>query len=81
MIHEVISGFLGGFAILNGAAAFVLYRQYLALAEEAVSFAAVVVDAVAEQEDGSLVVDPALVVGESMDHLSRMTGMIRWIRG
>lgn len=57
-----------------------MFRQYLALAEASLEFAAVVVESIREQEDGSIIVDPMNLAGVSMDHLSQISGLIRWIK-
>ncbi|MFH0968575.1 MAG: hypothetical protein V1862_12915 [Methanobacteriota archaeon] len=81
MIAELMSGIGWGIAILNGVAAYLLYRQYISLAEVSLEFAAVVVESIREQGDGSIDVDPVVLAGLSMDHLSRLGGLVKWIRG
>ena len=81
MILELVSGISVGLAILNGGAVYLLYRQYVSLAEVSLEFAAVVVESIREQGDGSIETDPMILAGLSMDHLSHLSGLMRWIRG
>jgi len=69
-----------GFAVINGAAAYLVYRQYLSLAEVSLEFAGMVAGSITEEE-GEIRVDPVVLAGESMDHLSHLSGLVRWIRG
>ncbi len=68
-------------AILNGGAAYFLYRQYVSLASVSLEYAGMVVEAFQEQRDGSIQVDPAVLAGLSMDHVSRLGGLVNWVRG
>ncbi len=81
MIAELVSGVSVGFAVLNGGALYLLYRQYISLAESSLQFAAIVMESIREEEDGTMVVDPINLAGISMDHLSQMSGIVKWIRG
>ncbi|MDD1729997.1 MAG: hypothetical protein LUQ50_13120 [Methanospirillum sp.] len=81
MIAEVLSGISVGFAVLNGGGLYLLYRQYISLAESSLEFAAIVMESIQEEEDGTLVVDPVTLAGVSMYHLSQMSGIVKWIRG
>ncbi|WP_319579825.1 hypothetical protein [uncultured Methanospirillum sp.] len=80
MITEAVAGVSLGVAIMNGLAAFFLYRQYRLLAEETVGFAGKVL-ALIRDEDGEIVTDPVTLAGEAMDHLSQVSGIVKWIRG
>nr|WP_319537627.1 hypothetical protein [uncultured Methanospirillum sp.] len=79
MIAELMAGIGCGFAVLNGAAAYLVYRQYLSLAEISLEFAGMVAESITE-EDGEIRVDPMVLAGVSMDHLSHVSGLVRWIR-
>jgi len=80
MITEAVAGVSLGVAVMNGVAAFFLYRQYRLLAEETVGFAGKVLTLIRD-EDGDIVTDPVVLAGEAMDHLSQVSGIVRWIRG
>jgi len=80
MITEAVAGVSLGIAIMNGLAAFFLYRQYRLLAEETVDFAGKVLTLIRE-EDGKIVTDPVILAGETINHLSQVSGIVRWIRG
>ena len=80
MIAELVSGVSLGVAVLNGLAAYHLYRQYRSLAEVSFEFAGKILASIRE-EDGSISTDPVVLAGETMDHLSRVSGMVTWIRG
>jgi len=80
MIWEIIGGcFLGG-TILETFGLFLLYRQYVTLAEVTIEYAEQVIESIEEQEDGSLSIDPITLAGNSMDHLSLISGLLKWIR-
>ena len=80
MIAELVAGVSFGLAVLNGIAAYHLYRQYRLLAEEAVEFAGRVLVLI-KDEDGEIVTDPVVLSGEVMDHMSRMSGIVKWMKG
>ena len=80
MIFQLISEISIGMMIINAGAAYFLYQQYMTLAETTLEFAVMVVDSIQEQEDGTVVIDPENLAGISLDHLSQMTGLLRWIR-
>lgn len=80
MIAELMAGVGCSFAILNGGAAYLLFRQYLSLAEESYEFAGMILGSLTEKE-GQIQTDPVVLAGMSMDHLSRMSGLIRWVQG
>ena len=80
MIAELMAGIGFGLAVLNGGAAYLLFRQYLSLAEESYEFAGIILGSMTEKE-GQVEADPVALAGISMDHLSRMSGLMRWIRG
>ena len=80
MIWEVGSGVLGGATVINGIAAILVYRQYLKLASESMEFAALVVTSIQEQEDGSVTIDPLALAATSMDHVSQLSGLLKWVR-
>ncbi len=79
MITEAVAGVSLGVAIMNGVTAFFLYRQYHLLAEETVGFAGKVLTLIWD-EDGEIVTDPVVLAGEAMDHLSQVSGIVKWIR-
>lgn len=37
-------------------------------------------ESIEEHEDGSITVDPLALAGNSMDHLSQLSGLLKWIR-
>jgi hypothetical protein len=80
MIAEMMAGIGCGLAILNGGAAYLLFRQYLTLVEDSYEFAGIILGSLIEEE-GSVQADPVALAGSSMDHLSRMGGLVRWVRG
>nr|WP_319539616.1 hypothetical protein [uncultured Methanospirillum sp.] len=80
MIAEVVAGVSSGFAVMNAVAAYHLYRQYRLLAEESGEFAGRVYSLIRE-EDGEIVTDPVVLAGEVMDHMSRLSGVVTWIKG
>ncbi len=79
MIAELMAGIGCGVAVLNGAAAYLVYRQYLSLAEVSLEFAGMVAESITE-EDGEIRVDPMVLAGVSIDHMSHLSGLVRWIR-
>ena len=80
MIWEVVSGILGGATVINAVAALLVYRQYLKLASESMEFAALVVTSIQEQEDASVTIDPLALAATSMDHISQLSGLLKWVR-
>ncbi len=80
MTWEIIAGFGIGGTVLNGIALFLMYRQYLSLASESMEFAAMVVESIEELEDGKIQVDPLALAATSMDHISQLSGLLKWIR-
>ena len=80
MIAEVVAGVSSVFAVMNGVAAYHLYRQYRILAEESGEFAGRVLGLIREDE-GEIVTDPVVLAGEVMDHMSRLSGVVRWGKG
>ncbi|MDD1730081.1 MAG: hypothetical protein LUQ50_13550 [Methanospirillum sp.] len=80
MIWEMISGVLGGVTMVNVLGLFFLYRQYMKLAASSIEFAALVVESVEEQKDGSVTVDPLVLAATSMDHISQLSGLLKWVR-
>jgi hypothetical protein len=79
MIAELAAGVSFGFAVMNGVIAYFLFRQYRLLADETVDFAGKVLSLLWE-EDGEIAVNPVALAGETMDHMSRMSGIVEWIR-
>ena len=79
MIAELLAGIGTGFAVINGAAAYLVYRQYVSLAEVSLEFAGIVAESITE-EDGEIRVDPMILAGVCMDHLSHVSGLVRWLR-
>jgi len=80
MIAELAAGISFGAAVMNGALAYHLYCQYRLLAEESAEFAGRVISLIRD-DDGEIVVDPVVLAGEAMDHMSRMSGIVKWIQG
>jgi len=80
MIAELMAGIGFGCAVLNGGAAYLVYRQYVSLAEVSIEFAGIVAESITEEE-GVIRVDPMVLAGLSMDHLSHVSGLVRWIGG
>jgi len=80
MIWEVLTGvgLLG--TVINGIALILMYRQYLSLASEPMEFEALVIESLEELEDGNIRVDPLSLAAISMDHISRLSGILTWIR-
>jgi len=79
VIAEAVAGVSSFFAVMNGVAAYHLYRQYRLLAEESEEFAGRVIGLIRE-EDGEIVTDPVVLAGEVMDHMSHVSGVVKWIR-
>ncbi|PWR70958.1 hypothetical protein [Methanospirillum lacunae] len=80
MIREMLSGVLGGVTIVNILGLVFLYQQYMKLASSSIEFAALVVESVEEQKDGSITVDPLALAATSMDHISQLSGLLKLIR-
>lgn len=80
MTWEIVSGFLGGATIVNVVGLYLLYRQYMKLAASSMEFAALVVESIEEKEDGSVSVDPLALAATFMDHISQLSGLLKWIR-
>jgi hypothetical protein len=80
MIGELVSGISCGIAVLNGGVAFLLYKHYVSLAEESLEFVENVISSLYELDDGSISVDPVSLAGMSMDHLSRVSGVVKWMK-
>ncbi|NLV26911.1 MAG: hypothetical protein GXY48_07080 [Methanomicrobiales archaeon] len=77
---EVVSGILGGVTVINAIAALLVYRQYLKLASESMEFAALVISSIEEAEDGTISVNPLALAATSMDHVSQLSGLLKWVR-
>ena len=77
---EVVSGILGGVTVINAIAALLVYRQYLKLASESMEFAALVISSIEEAEDGTISVNPLSLAATSMDHVSQLSGLLKWVR-
>ena len=80
MIVETLVGFFGCATVLNAVAAILVYRQYLKLASETMEFAALVITSIEELEDGTISVDPLALAATSMDHVSQLSGLLKWVR-
>jgi len=80
MIWETLTGFFGSMSVLNAIAAILIYRQYVKLAYESVEFAELVITSIEEAEDGSVAIDPLSLAATSMDHISQLSGLLKWIR-
>ncbi|WP_300039469.1 hypothetical protein [Methanospirillum sp.] len=57
-----------------------VYRQYLKLASESMEFAALVISLIEEAEDGTIPVNPLSLAATSMDHISQLSGLLKWVR-
>ncbi|HWQ64950.1 MAG TPA: hypothetical protein VN429_11080 [Methanospirillum sp.] len=79
MIAEIAAGVSFGIALMNGVAAYHLYRQYRLLAEETEIFAGKLLLMIKE-DDGEITTDPVILCGEVMDHISQVSGLLKWIR-
>ena len=80
MMWEMVSGILGGASVINAIAALLVYRQYLKLASESMEYAALVISSLDESEDGSVSIDPLALAALSMDHVSQLSGLLKWVR-
>ncbi len=80
MIWEVLTGVGLGVTMINGIALILMYRQYLSLASESMEFTALVIKSLEELEDGNVRVDPLSLAATAMDHISRLSGILTWIR-
>jgi hypothetical protein len=80
MIQEVLCGALSCTTVLNAIVALLLYRQYLTLAVSSMEFAALITSSIEEKEDGTLSVDPLTLAATTMDHMSQLSGILKWIR-
>ncbi len=69
-----------GIAVMNGLGAYHLYCHYRLLAEESPEFAGRVISLIRD-DNGEIAVDPVVLAGEAMDHMSRMSGIVKWIKG
>jgi len=77
---EMVSGILGGASVINAIAALLVYRQYLKLASESMEYADLVISSIDESEDGSVSIDPLALAALSMDHVSQLSGLLKWVR-
>lgn len=80
MILELISGFFVSVSMVNGIALILLIRNYFILAETSMEFAAVIIESIHEEGDGSIRVNALELAGISMDHLSHVSGLVTWIK-
>lgn len=80
MTWEVISGVFGCTTVVNAVIALMMVRRYLALAASSMEFASLIVSSIEENEDGTISVNPLVLAATSMDHLSQLSGMLKWIR-
>lgn len=80
MIWEILTDFLGFLSLINGITAFHMYRQYLKLAYESVEFTEHVITSIEEEEDGSVSIDLLSLAVTSMDHVSQLSGLLKWIK-
>jgi hypothetical protein len=79
-ILEILTGLFGGLSVINAIAALLVYWQYLQLAASSMEYAVMVIESLEEHEDGSIIVDPLALAGTSMDHISQLSGLLKWIR-
>lgn len=77
---EILTGLGLRGTVINGIALILMYRQYLSLASESMEFAAMVITTIEEKEDGSISIDPLALAATSMDHISQLSGLLKWIR-
>jgi hypothetical protein len=77
---EMVSGLFMGGTVINGVAALLVYRQYLKLASESMEYASLVICSIEEKEDGSVSIDPLSLAALSMDHVSQLSGLLKWVR-
>jgi hypothetical protein len=68
-----------GLAILNGGAAYLMYRKYVHLADLSLEFAGIISASLWEDESGVLHANPATLAGISFDQLSRLDSSLKWI--
>lgn len=47
---------------------------------DSVEFAELVITSIEEAEDGSVSIDPLSFAASSMDHVSQLSGLLKWIR-
>lgn len=80
MIWEIMSGFFMGGMVINAVAAILVNRQYLNLAAESMEFAAMVITSVEGAEDGTVSDDPLTLAATSVDHVSQLSGLLKWVR-
>ncbi|MGV8109131.1 hypothetical protein [Methanospirillum sp.] len=43
-------------------------------------FAALVISSIEEAEDGTISVNPLSLAATSMDHISQLSGLLKWVR-
>jgi hypothetical protein len=79
-VLEILTGFFGSLSFVSVVTTILVYRQYLQLAASSMEYAAMVIESLEEQEDGSIRVDPLALAGTSMDHISQLSGLLKWIR-
>ena len=78
MIYEMLIGFLGCATGIEGVVVYIFYRKNQVLAETAVEFAGMVVQAIKEEVE-NLSVDPVSLSALALDHASHLTGLLkRW---
>ena len=76
---EMVSGILGGATVINAIAVLLVYR-YLKLASESMEFAALVISSIEEAEGGTILVNPLALAATSMDHVSQLSCLLKWVR-
>ncbi|PWR71400.1 hypothetical protein [Methanospirillum lacunae] len=68
-----------GVAILNGGAAYLMYRKYVHLADISLEFAGIISASLWEDDSGVLHVNPTTLAGISFDQINRLDSSIKWL--
>lgn len=68
-----------GIAILNGGAAYLMYRRYLHIADLSLEFAGIISSSIWEDKNGVLHTNPVSLAGLSLDQISRLESGLTWI--
>ncbi|GEM_PF-1484680 len=79
MIAELIACVSSVIAILNGGAVYLLYRQYIHLADLSLEFAGIITASLREDEAGVLQADPVLLAGISVDQTNKLYSALKWV--
>ncbi len=79
MIAEVIAGISTGLAVLNGCVVYLMYKEYMRLADASLEFAGIVIESIRE-ENGEIKVEPMALAGLSFDHMIQLSSLWKWIK-